>query len=77
MIQLEEKEENETEEEKAYATKSKRISGCLYSRRKGGKIKLIPRNTDNEKSSNSWSKSIQVHVIIQMTLNRLQNGCNT
>lgn len=77
MIQLEEKEENETEEEKAYATKSKRISGCLYSRRKGGKIKLIPRNTDNDNTDNSWLKSIQVHGIIQMTLNRQWNGCNT
>lgn len=58
MIHLEENKKNKAEEEKAYATKSKRISGCLYSRRKGGKIKLIPRNTDNEKSSNSGSKSI-------------------
>lgn len=77
MIQLEENEENKTEGEKASATKSKRISGCLNSRRKDKKIKLIPRNTDNKKASNSGLKSIQMHVMIQMTLNRLQNGCNT
>lgn len=57
--------------------KGKRIIWFPNSRRKGRKIKLIPRNSDNEKSSNSGSKSIQMHGIIQMTLNRLRNGSNT